>query len=140
MSVLSDLSTYKVQKYLGKLQSVSSEHPQYQIYLSKYMYWLEGGGQEFIINGKTITLHRGTQVQFTSTGPATASHKTGDCKKMTNGLYYYIGHKSYSYKDVNDKKKTSVKYYFNINNNKKITETDGCLLKEDVESLITLKV
>ncbi len=39
----SDLSTYKIQKYLGKLQSVSQEDPRYQIYLSKYMYWLEGG-------------------------------------------------------------------------------------------------
>ena len=39
----SSLSSYKIQKYLGKLQSVSQEDPRYQIYLSKYMYWLEGG-------------------------------------------------------------------------------------------------
>jgi len=105
------------------------------------MYWLEGGGQKFKINNKIITLHRGTQVQFTPAGSATGSLKTGDCTQMKAGSqYYYTGHKSYSYKDENDKKKTSVKYYFNINNNKKITKTDGCLLKEDVESSITLKV
>ena len=48
----SDLSTYKIQKYLGKLQSVSQEDPRYQIYLSKYMYWLEGGDTEISVRLK----------------------------------------------------------------------------------------
>ena len=39
----SNLQSYKIQKYLNKLQSVSQDHPSYQLYLSKYMYWLEGG-------------------------------------------------------------------------------------------------
>jgi hypothetical protein len=38
-----ELTSYKLEKYQRKLQSVSQNHPSYQVYLSKYMYYLQGG-------------------------------------------------------------------------------------------------
>jgi len=38
-----DIISYKIQKYRQKLQRTSQEDPQYQIYLSKYIFYLEGG-------------------------------------------------------------------------------------------------
>jgi hypothetical protein len=43
------LTSYKLEKYQRKLQSVSQNHPSYQVYLSKYMYYLQGGGIERIV-------------------------------------------------------------------------------------------
>ena len=43
------LTSYKLEKYQKKLQSVSQNHPSYQVYLSKYMYYLQGGGIEMIV-------------------------------------------------------------------------------------------
>jgi len=40
---MNDIQSYKIQKYQQKLQRTSQEHPQYQIYLAKYMYYLRGG-------------------------------------------------------------------------------------------------
>jgi hypothetical protein len=37
------LTSYKLEKYQRKLQSVSQNHPSYQVYLSKYMYYLQQG-------------------------------------------------------------------------------------------------
>jgi hypothetical protein len=41
---MTNISLYKINKYRNKLQSVHYEHPRYQLYLDKYIYYLEGGG------------------------------------------------------------------------------------------------
>ena len=53
---MSEIQSYKIQKYLNKLQSVSQDHPSYQLYLSKYMYWLEGGVIFKTINGNNMNI------------------------------------------------------------------------------------
>ena len=60
---MSEIQSYKIQKYLNKLQSVSQDHPSYQLYLSKYMYWLEGGGQTVILaNNHHTTIQIGNKL------------------------------------------------------------------------------
>lgn len=41
---MTNISLYKINKYRNKLQSVHYDHPRYQLYLDKYIYYLEGGG------------------------------------------------------------------------------------------------
>jgi hypothetical protein len=41
---MTNISLYKINKYRSKLQSVHYDHPRYQLYLDKYIYYIEGGG------------------------------------------------------------------------------------------------